>query len=93
MMAQTGIQAPDGAETADIMIVDEAIAAHGTGVEAAAPALASAAMMARIGIQRQDTVQLQARDLVMTRGMTGAEDIMIADEASAGHGTMTTVVE
>ena len=93
MTVQTGIQAQDGAETADIMTVDEAIVAHGTGVEAAAPALASAAMTARIGIQRQDTVQLQARDLVMTRGMTGVEDIMIADEASAGRGTMTTAVE
>ena len=88
MTARTGIQAQDGAEidgtTADIMIVDEAIVAHGTGVEAVA--LASAAMTARIGIQRQDTVQA----LVTIQGMIEVEDIMIADAASADRGTMTT---
>ena len=89
MTVQTGIQAQDGAETADIMIVDEAIVAHGTGVEAAAPALASAAMTARIGIQRQDT----APDLVTIQGMIEVEDIMIADEAFAGRGMMTTAAE
>jgi hypothetical protein len=89
MTVQTGIQAQDGAETADIMIVDEAIVVHGTGVEAAAPALASVAMTARIGIQRQDTAQAQ----VTIQGMTEVEDITIADEASVGRGTMTTAAE
>jgi hypothetical protein len=89
MTVQTGIQAQDGVETADIMIVDEAIVVHGTGVEAVVPALASAAMTARIGIQRQDT----ARGQVTIQGMIEVEDIMIAGHASVGHGTMTTAAE
>jgi len=86
MTVQTGIQAQDGVETVDIMIADEASVDHGTGAEAEAPALDSAAMTARIGIQRQDTAQAQ----VTIQGMIEAEDIMIADAVSADHGTMTT---
>ena len=91
MMAQAGVrvQVSDHGVTGieDIMIVDRATVDHGTAVEAAASV--SAAVTVRIGIHdpATDLTTALAVGLLTDHGMTGTEDIMIADQASVDPGT------
>lgn len=95
MMVRAGVRGQDldhgMTGTEDIMTVDPAYVAHGTGAEAAAADSVLAAVTVLIGIQVQATALAVGR--VTDAGMTGAEDFMTGAPASVDLGMTTAEVE